>query len=97
MQESTVKVHVRQIMRKLGASNRTQAALFASSTRLPQNPAGDKFNGGMPLVHSGKVESADDFASLPKSLPPIPNGLPSIPSAMFIIDKSLEVHRPVGQ
>jgi DNA-binding NarL/FixJ family response regulator len=27
MQESTVKVHVRQIMRKLGVSNRTQAAL----------------------------------------------------------------------
>lgn len=32
MQELTVKVHVRQIMRKLGAANRTQAALFASST-----------------------------------------------------------------
>ncbi|HTN64095.1 MAG TPA: response regulator transcription factor [Devosia sp.] len=30
MQESTVKVHVRQIMRKLGAANRTQAALLAS-------------------------------------------------------------------
>lgn len=30
MQESTVKVHVRQIMRKLGATNRTQAALFAA-------------------------------------------------------------------
>lgn len=29
MQESTVKVHVRQIMRKLNASNRTQAALLA--------------------------------------------------------------------
>ncbi len=32
MQESTVKVHVRQIMRKLGAANRTQAALLASTT-----------------------------------------------------------------
>lgn len=31
MQESTVKVHVRQIMRKLGAANRTQAALLAAS------------------------------------------------------------------
>jgi DNA-binding NarL/FixJ family response regulator len=31
MQESTVKVHVRQIMTKLGAANRTQAALLASS------------------------------------------------------------------
>lgn len=29
MQESTVKVHVRQIMRKLGANNRTQAAMLA--------------------------------------------------------------------
>ncbi|WP_085026472.1 response regulator transcription factor [Ensifer aridi] len=31
MEESTVKVHVRQIMRKLGASNRTQAALFSAA------------------------------------------------------------------
>lgn len=31
MQESTVKVHVRQIMRKLGAANRTQAALLAAN------------------------------------------------------------------
>lgn len=29
MQESTVKVHVRQIMRKLGVANRTQAAILA--------------------------------------------------------------------
>jgi DNA-binding NarL/FixJ family response regulator len=33
MQESTVKVHVRQIMRKLGATNRTQAALLAQADR----------------------------------------------------------------
>jgi DNA-binding NarL/FixJ family response regulator len=31
MRESTVKVHIRQIMRKLGAANRTQAALCAAS------------------------------------------------------------------
>jgi DNA-binding NarL/FixJ family response regulator len=31
MRESTVKVHVRQIMRKLGAANRTQAALSAAN------------------------------------------------------------------
>jgi DNA-binding NarL/FixJ family response regulator len=30
MRESTVKVHVRQIMKKLGAANRTQAALSAT-------------------------------------------------------------------
>ena len=29
MQESTVKVHIRQIMKKLKATNRTQAALYA--------------------------------------------------------------------
>ena len=29
MTESTVKVHVRQIMRKFGAENRTQVALIA--------------------------------------------------------------------
>jgi DNA-binding NarL/FixJ family response regulator len=34
MTEGTVKVHVRQIMRKLGASNRTQAAVCASSDQL---------------------------------------------------------------
>lgn len=34
MQESTVKVHVRQIMRKLGAANRTQAALMAAKAHL---------------------------------------------------------------
>jgi DNA-binding NarL/FixJ family response regulator len=32
MTEGTVKVHVRQIMRKLGATNRTQAAICASAT-----------------------------------------------------------------
>jgi DNA-binding NarL/FixJ family response regulator len=33
MTEGTVKVHVRQIMRKLGASNRTQAVVCASRSR----------------------------------------------------------------
>lgn len=34
MSESTVKVHIRQIMRKLGASNRTQAALCGLDSTL---------------------------------------------------------------
>jgi DNA-binding NarL/FixJ family response regulator len=34
MRESTVKVHIRQIMRKLGATNRTQAALCAAQLHL---------------------------------------------------------------
>lgn len=38
MTEATVKVHVRQIMRKLGASNRTQAALICSSDSQKLDP-----------------------------------------------------------
>lgn len=34
LRESTVKVHIRQIMRKLGATNRTQAALCAAELSL---------------------------------------------------------------
>ena len=42
MTEATVKVHVRQIMRKLGASNRTQAAVCAVQADLsgPGNTGG---------------------------------------------------------
>lgn len=36
MRESTVKAHVRQIMRKLGASNRTQAALSSMQLGIAQ-------------------------------------------------------------
>ena len=38
MCEATVKVHVRQIMRKLGATNRTQAALRAQAREPAGNP-----------------------------------------------------------
>jgi DNA-binding NarL/FixJ family response regulator len=46
LRESTVKVHIRQIMRKLGATNRTQAALCAARLQLSihakdELPAGD--------------------------------------------------------
>lgn len=37
MKESTVKVHIRHIMRKLNATNRTQAALLASGIDQPIN------------------------------------------------------------
>ena len=43
LKESTVKVHVRHIMRKLGATSRTQAALFAQRSvpeALGEDPAG---------------------------------------------------------
>ena len=37
LRESTVKVHIRQIMRKLGATNRTQAALCAAQLSLARD------------------------------------------------------------
>jgi DNA-binding NarL/FixJ family response regulator len=40
MTEATVKVHVRQIMRKLGASNRTQAALLVATDSPKANLLG---------------------------------------------------------
>lgn len=40
MTEATVKVHVRQIMRKLGASNRTQAALIGATDSPKANLLG---------------------------------------------------------
>ena len=35
LRESTVKVHIRRIMRKLGAVNRTQAALYGVRLGIP--------------------------------------------------------------
>jgi len=39
MQEGTVKVHVRFIMRKLGAANRTQVAILSQATGLADSYA----------------------------------------------------------
>jgi len=41
MREATVKVHVRQIMRKLGVSNRTQAALVGALDPIRTEPVPD--------------------------------------------------------
>jgi DNA-binding NarL/FixJ family response regulator len=41
LRESTVKVHIRQIMRKLGATNRTQAALSAEHLALSSRVKND--------------------------------------------------------
>src|SRR4029450_8496441 len=38
--EPTVKAHVKAILRKLGASNRTQAAMWAVNPRLFEHPYG---------------------------------------------------------
>lgn len=43
MCEATVKVHVRQIMRRLGASNRTQAALMSTTLMGDPDPHNDPY------------------------------------------------------
>ncbi len=55
MRESTVKVHVRHIMRKLGAANRTQAALCAADLihRTPISPDETGKNGSNGFPHLG--------------------------------------------
>jgi hypothetical protein len=39
MSESTVKAHVKQIIKRLHVANRTQAALMATGSLAPQSPA----------------------------------------------------------
>src|SRR5699024_11684888 len=36
--EATIKAHMTHVLRKLGASNRTQAVLIASQLNIPENP-----------------------------------------------------------
>lgn len=46
LSEATVKVHVRQLMKKLGVSNRTQVALIASKPQFAGAPVGARTAGG---------------------------------------------------
>jgi len=63
LRESTVKVHIRQIMRKLGASNRTQAALCAAQLGLVTNKAdGEHTKDDAGLGASGAGNTNDDAA-----------------------------------
>lgn len=48
MSEATVKVHVRQVMRKLGASNRTHAAILAAPNGASSRP--DTTSGGIKII-----------------------------------------------
>jgi DNA-binding NarL/FixJ family response regulator len=58
MQESTVKVHVRQIMHKLGVSNRTQVALIAAAegeaiaAAAAPPPAADAYDAASLRLHA---------------------------------------------
>lgn len=73
LRESTVKVHIRQIMRKLGATNRTQAALCAVQLSRPEaakNGAGGE-KSGVSLSESATQmnlslsRSADETSTVP--------------------------------
>jgi two-component system nitrate/nitrite response regulator NarL len=39
--ESTVKIHIKSILRKIGAANRTQAAMWATNHMDPTTSEGD--------------------------------------------------------
>jgi hypothetical protein len=65
MQEATVKVHVRQIMRKLGVANRTQVALLAQ-TRAPAQPA-QATNEANGVVSVAMLAPATNEMPLPRS------------------------------
>jgi len=52
MRESTVKVHVRHIMKKLGAANRTQAALCAAGQGAPAGALVDRAERTLPPIDS---------------------------------------------
>jgi DNA-binding NarL/FixJ family response regulator len=54
LRESTVKLHIRQIMRKLGATNRTQAALCAARLQLSIKEV-EKGGGGGSHLSIGKA------------------------------------------
>jgi two-component system nitrate/nitrite response regulator NarL len=56
--EATVKVHVKRILRKAHASNRTQAALWAIATGVAAAPELHHGDGGAPGLHHGEGAAA---------------------------------------
>jgi DNA-binding NarL/FixJ family response regulator len=71
MQESTVKVHIRHIMRKLGAANRTQAALCAVNLDAPVVSRSAEPNGEKPEEKKPSlVARVHDAPGIALSAPP---------------------------
>lgn len=74
MSEATVKVHVRQLLRKLGVANRTQAALVASCGRQDA-----------PLPEPLDAEPPDPEALASSSLGPPSLGPPSLGAGLVAV------------
>jgi DNA-binding CsgD family transcriptional regulator len=72
LRESTVKVHIRQIMRKLGATNRTQAALCAvqlgrreaGKDRAGEDTRGANVNENAIQAHPPHLRSPDETSAI---------------------------------
>lgn len=60
--ESTVKVHVRHLMKKLGTANRTQAALLAYAENAVHRGNGEAINGGEAFRNGEAFSLADGAA-----------------------------------
>lgn len=82
MQEATVKVHVRQIMRKLGVSNRTQAALAcASEPSLFLDGDEDAARAETPADPARPRSPAQPLASASSAVPPAGKAVGTVPPA----------------
>ena len=68
MREATVKVHVRQIMRKLGASNRTQAALCGIDTLSDSLQHESLIDEGLPLAIEANPAESKQASRLSKEI-----------------------------
>jgi hypothetical protein len=55
--EATVKVHVKAILRKIGVSNRTQAAIWAMSKCAPMRGGPEKVEFAHPPLLSPRLQS----------------------------------------
>jgi|SRR6185437_9193340 len=92
--ESTVKVHVREIMRKLSVSNRTQVAVVVSRIgSTPVDTHGDYWQGGEPLNAKSKQQAPPICPEAPAELPK-PCATNGRPHNGFASQKNPRVEQP---
>ena len=76
LRKSTVKVHVRQIMRKLGASNRTQAALCAEHWDISKTDPDNSTAVNQSDANEGTAQKAVSHSGSREGIPQIPSPEP---------------------